>query len=215
MVARLRYAGKATSPADCVSLVQRACPDADFANLPKDGTGQCWCQFGDEIVEDGSSWRTCVLAAGPTAEPTDAPAPSFKPTNAPEPSVKPTDAPEPSVEPTEAPAPTTVAPAWECRDSDSWTKANEAVRKDCAWVRESPAKRCLVKSADKLLAAEACPESCGVCDVTACADDPAWFKANEPTKTCHAPRGYSADGSRRRRDVNLPWRRVTDLRSTP
>ena len=54
----------------------------------------------------------------------------------------------------------------------------------CQWAGQLPEKRCLVKDASKVLAAEACPKSCGACD-RPCVDDPTWHKAgDDETKTC-------------------------------
>ena len=55
-----------------------------------------------------------------------------------------------------------AASAASCSDSESWHK-NGNTAKDCAWVSQHMPQRCAVKGPDKVLASEACAESCGAC----------------------------------------------------
>jgi len=64
--------GEASSPEECITMVKAQCSGATIANLPKEGHGSCWCQFGNNMEPDpSSSWQTCLLssitsnAAGP------------------------------------------------------------------------------------------------------------------------------------------------------
>ncbi|KAH8095009.1 FK506 binding protein [Aureococcus anophagefferens] len=44
-----------------------------------------------------------------------------------------------------------------CEDSTSWYKKDDT-EKDCAWVKKLPDSRCAVKSSDKTLGSDACPD---------------------------------------------------------
>eukprot|EP00618_Florenciella_parvula_P004770 CAMPEP_0119506564 /NCGR_PEP_ID=MMETSP1344-20130328/26744_1 /TAXON_ID=236787 /ORGANISM="Florenciella parvula, Strain CCMP2471" /LENGTH=103 /DNA_ID=CAMNT_0007543113 /DNA_START=42 /DNA_END=350 /DNA_ORIENTATION=+ len=37
--------GHASSPEECIAMVLESCPDADIANMPTSGKGDCWCQY--------------------------------------------------------------------------------------------------------------------------------------------------------------------------
>jgi len=55
--------GQASSPEECIKMVKERCPGFTIANLPKTGSGSCWCQKGDDMREDsGSTWQTCLLS---------------------------------------------------------------------------------------------------------------------------------------------------------
>ncbi|KAH8057110.1 FK506 binding protein [Aureococcus anophagefferens] len=54
-----------------------------------------------------------------------------------------------------------------CEDSTSWYKKDDT-EKDCAWVKKLPDSRCAVKSSDKTLGSDACPDSCGMCEDDTC-----------------------------------------------
>jgi len=55
--------GEASSPEECIQMVKEQCPDFTIANLPKTGSGSCWCQKGNDMREDtSSSWQTCLLS---------------------------------------------------------------------------------------------------------------------------------------------------------
>jgi len=69
-----RKIGNAASPDRCIAMVKEQCPDATIANLPGDGHGRCYCQYGgNPIPQSGSDWMSCVLATpAPTAVPNGA-----------------------------------------------------------------------------------------------------------------------------------------------
>ena len=62
--------------------------------------------------------------------------------------------------------------------SDDWHKGSHEA-KDCAWVSESPSRRCGKSSADGVVARDACA-ACGACG---CADSSSWY-AKKSKKTC-------------------------------
>jgi len=69
-----------------------------------------------------------------------------------------------------------------CSDDFSWHKAGTP-SKDCSYVKEEAARRCLLKGDGAVYAFEACKESCGTCG-TRCEDAVGWHKAGEPDKDC-------------------------------
>jgi len=59
-----RRIGEASSPEECITMVKAQCGGATIANMPKEGHGSCWCQFGNNMEPDpSSSWQTCLLSS--------------------------------------------------------------------------------------------------------------------------------------------------------
>ena len=60
--------GSVSSPGECIALVQSYCPDADIANIDKDGDGDCYCQElavesdANLLPDTGGRRQSCLLA---------------------------------------------------------------------------------------------------------------------------------------------------------
>ena len=60
--------GSVSSPGECIALVQTYCPDAEIANIDKDGDGDCYCQYlastdDDSYLRDtGGRRQSCLLS---------------------------------------------------------------------------------------------------------------------------------------------------------
>ncbi|KAJ1447060.1 hypothetical protein M885DRAFT_544193, partial [Pelagophyceae sp. CCMP2097] len=67
-------------------------------------------------------------------------------------------------------------------DSLTWFK-NGNLEKGCAWVAIDAAKRCGAVSAEDVVAASACPESCSL--AVRAGDSPSWRKRGNAEKDCH------------------------------
>ena len=50
-------------------MVKEQCPDATIANMPVDGDGGCWCQYGYNPTPDNGGYMSCVLATAGTPAP--------------------------------------------------------------------------------------------------------------------------------------------------
>jgi len=56
------YIGDASSPQECVQMVDEQCPDANGATLASQGSGRCYCEFGMTDQNDSGSWQTCQFS---------------------------------------------------------------------------------------------------------------------------------------------------------
>lgn len=80
--------------------------------------------------------------------------------------------------------------ASSCSNDATWVKSGSNGYKDCDWVAKKSAKRCSKKSADNVVASDACVEACGCpptmapTAATVCEDDASWYKGNKPEKDC-------------------------------
>ena len=64
-----QIASNAASPDSCIAMVKEQCPDATIANMPVDGDGGCWCQYGYNPTPDNGGYMSCVLATAGTPAP--------------------------------------------------------------------------------------------------------------------------------------------------
>lgn len=78
-----RQVGYASTPNECISMVQQHCPSATIANLNRNAIDNhqrspCWCQYGGMPSSQLSEWWSCYLPGMPSPSPSPPPQP--KPT---------------------------------------------------------------------------------------------------------------------------------------
>merc|ERR1712157_217821 len=105
--------------------------------------------------------------------------------------------------PTSAPTMSPTSDISECQDDPDWHgKLNK--EHTCAFVSQSPGKRCNWRNSDGIRASEACPYSCGTCptlsetlsptlNITECQDDPDWHGKFSQEHTCAFVSQYPGD----------------------
>jgi len=55
--------GPASSPQECVAMVQAQCPSANGATLPAGGDGNCYCEFRMSSLNGNTHWQSCQFEA--------------------------------------------------------------------------------------------------------------------------------------------------------
>jgi hypothetical protein len=83
----------------------------------------------------------------------------------------------PTSAPTVTPAPTTRNPEF-CTNDPTF-QANNIPKRNCTWIAEKPATRCLLDSGAEL----GCPATCNP-GCLGCEDDPDYFEVGKPKRTC-------------------------------
>ena len=59
------FVGDATTPGECVAMVQTNEPTANGATYSATGGTGCYAEFGMTGVNGSASWQTCIMAAVP------------------------------------------------------------------------------------------------------------------------------------------------------